>query len=162
MDAEEQQRDQGKAQYIEERWSQLSDLEAASVAEAWKYLTLVNAGGATATIALMGALGTVKPEVLPTALAILTLFTVGLILVGIGRALSYYQTNRLFSQWRKDVETFYAQNLDFGNLLRNDNQRCETFLRCKKIYWAELVAWLSFLCIIGAVATGGYALWMQI
>lgn len=159
MNAEQQQRHQEQAQYIEERWSQLSDLEAASVAEAWKYLTLVNAGGATATIALMGALGTVRPEVLPSALFILSLFTVGLILVGIGRALSYYQANRLFTQWRKDVKQFYAQEVDFENLLSNDNHRCESFMRCKRIYWAELVAWLSFFCIIVGVGTGGYALW---
>src|SRR6266446_6638553 len=75
--------------YVKERWSQLADLEKEYGQSAFTYLMVVNSGGAAAVLSFMGAMKTTTPIL--GAQWMLALYLLGVILVGIVRALSYYR-----------------------------------------------------------------------
>lgn len=145
-----------RASYVADRWEQLSTMEKESAADAWRFLMLMHAGGAVAILSLMGSLESVRPESLPSAPLVLLYFVVGLLLVGIGKAVNYYRTEYIFRMWRNDVEQYYKESSDFDKLIHNDNERTKSFI------WLDLIGWASFLFLIAGFGTGGYALWNNI
>lgn len=134
-----------RCDYLEKRWGQLSEHTNKSAEEIWKYLMLVNSGGAVSLLGLMGAKQTLLP--FTNANYVLIAFLVGVVLVGLGKAFSYYRLNFLFTKWRDDVTRFYSDDIGWENLNMNDKNRSEYF------YWLDIIGWASFFCFLSALIT---------
>lgn len=117
---------------------------------AWKYLMLTNSGSAVAVLSFMGAYKTIAP--IPHAPWMLVAFLLGVVLVGLGHATAYYRATWLFSGWRADVSKFYADELEWGDVLARDNHRSSYFIL------ADVIAWLSFACFCAGLGFGVYDL----
>ena len=78
----------------------------------------------------------------------LAFFVLGVVLVGIGRAVNYYRSYWLFSGWRSDVSKYYADGIEWNVLLSEDEKRSGYFV------WIDVVAWMSFLCFLTGLAIG--------
>ncbi|OGA11995.1 MAG: hypothetical protein A3H33_10545 [Betaproteobacteria bacterium RIFCSPLOWO2_02_FULL_65_20] len=133
-----------RQEYIEDRWRDLSNRQREHTDEAAKYLMVVNAGGAIATLSFMGAMKMLDP--IPGARAMLSFFLAGLLLVGLGRALAIYRFDWTFSGWRDAVRLYYTDKIDWEALLEGDMSRSGRFLP------SEFVAWASFACFITGLA----------
>ncbi|WP_309398413.1 hypothetical protein [Cerasicoccus maritimus] len=107
--------------HINNRWSQLYELDKEWGKEAIKYLILMNSGGAVATLSFLGASADIRGT-LPPKLALIFFF-VGLVSSGCMVAYAYESMNRLFSHWQKDVEAHYMKELDYADLIKRDSSR---------------------------------------
>lgn len=136
--------------YVENRWSQLQERIVGRAEAAWKYLMLTNSGSAVAVLSFMGAYKTITP--IPHAHWMLLAFLLGLVLVGLGHATAYYRATWLFSGWRMDISKFYADELEWGEVLARDNDRSSYFIL------ADVIAWLSFGCFFAGLGFGVYDL----
>jgi hypothetical protein len=107
--------------HINVRWGQLYELEKEWGKEAIKYLMLMNAGGAVATLSFIGTSVEVR-ELFAPKLALI-LFFIGIISSGAMIAYAYETMSRLFKGWQKDVEAHDRDELDYDVLIKNDNLR---------------------------------------
>jgi len=132
--------------YVNTRWKQLHDMVNGSSKDIVTYLMVTNSGGAVAVLTFMGAMKTLTP--ISGAISMLAFFLVGVVLVGIGRAVAYYRAYWLFSGWRSDVSKYYADGIEWNALIREDEGRAGYFL------WIDVLAWLSFFCFLVALVIG--------
>jgi hypothetical protein len=138
--------------YVDRRWQQLSDLELEFGTEAVKYLFATNAGAAVGVLAYLGA---AKPSPLPKPLLwMLTLFALGVVLVGLVHAARFHGVQRLYRDWRGDVREFYGDRIEWPVLLDRDTQRSAVF------QWDVLLGWCSLGCFIAGAVIGFVALVM--
>lgn len=107
--------------HIDQRWGQLYELEKEWGKEAIKYLMLVNAGGAVATLSFIGTSDAVRAAVTPKIA--LLLFFLGLLCSGWMIAYTYETMSRLFRRWQKDVEAHDRKEISYDELLRRDDER---------------------------------------
>lgn len=133
-------------EYIERRWVQLHESINERIEGCWKYLMVTNSGSAIALLGFMGSRQTMHP--MPGATLMLKLFLIGVVLVGIAHAISYYRINNLFRRWREDVSSFYGDQIDWDKLLADDNKRSGYFI------WVDIVGWLSFFCFLVGLSIG--------
>lgn len=132
-----------RCEYVESRWTGLVDHINKSVEDIWKYLLLVNSGGAVALMSLMGAKDSLTP--FSCASYVLALLMLGVLFVGIAKAANYYRLYYLFSRWKSDVNQFYADDMCWDELTKKDDVRSRYF------YLADLFGWASFLCFVIAL-----------
>lgn len=138
------------ASQINQRWGQLYELEKDWGEKALKYLLLTNSGGAIATLSFLGAS--------PTALGIvgakiaLSLFLVGLVLVGAAIAKTFHHMSNLLRQWKSDVESYYSDKIAWQHLQDEDRKRSVTDV------WDYILPYGAFFCFIGGCIVGAYSL----
>lgn len=132
--------------YVRERWKQLADAQKSRGEGAVRYLMLINAGGAVAVLSFMGAMQKTTP--VPGAPAMLGLFIIGIILVGLVHARQLYGVHSIFREWQQGVQSYYADHLTWGELVKQDQQRSRDY------GLAAILGWLSFACFIVAVGIG--------
>lgn len=134
--------------YIQKRWSQLSELSTTWGDEAIKYLLFVNAGAMAGSLSFIGAMAHIRHAAWPRVA--LMLFVAGVVLVGVYHALRYHRTERLFRAWRQDTEKYNSDGLYWNDLLDRDE------VRSKKLTWPlVLLAYASFGCfLIGLLIAG--------
>lgn len=70
----------GHLAYVDQRWTQLSDLEMSWSGEAIKYLMFVNAGATIAVLTFLGAIESVRPLLWPKVM--LSFFVGGVVILG--------------------------------------------------------------------------------
>jgi len=133
-------------QYVNTRWKQLYEMVAGTSKDAITYLMVTNSGGAIAVLSFMGAMKSINP--IPGALCMLASFVTGVVLIGFGRGVVYYRAYWLFSGWRSGVTKYYADTIEWGELVDEDNKRSRYFI------WADIIAWLSFFCFLTGLAIG--------
>jgi len=131
--------------YIEQRWEQLNGLEKEWGERSLKYLMLTNSGGAIAVLSFIGAS---KASGLSVKVSLI-LFVIGVILVGISTAKQFFYMSGLLKGWKKDVQRFYNDEVDWNDLLNQDEER----VKVKWVVYA--IPFASFACfIIGSIAGG--------
>ncbi|WP_431120907.1 hypothetical protein [Variovorax paradoxus] len=131
--------------YNESRFHQLNGLVIASSEGAWQYLLTVNGGGAVAVVAFIGAVPQLQKRVWPYV--VLAIFAIGLLLVGLGRALVLLHMNKMLQNWTASMAQFYSNKLDWHAVTRAD----EALVKPGE-FWPWLLGWVSFgLFAIGLV-----------
>ena len=117
--------------YIRNRWQQLAIATRESRKESAKFVAFVNAGGAVALLAFIGAIAqgnpkaaVLKSEVLQWSLAA---FVCGVIVSCLTLVIESIRISGLFAKWRKGVSEFYDDQIGFNTMLQNDlKQASET------------------------------------
>lgn len=132
--------------YVNTRWEQLYGVTDIAAKDATTYLMVTNSGGAVAVLSFMGAMKTLTP--IQSAIWILAFFILGIVLVGVLRAMSYYRSNWLFSQWRGDAGRYFADKIEWEYLIGEDEKRSKYYV------WMDVVAWLSFACFLVGLLIG--------
>lgn len=132
--------------YINERWSQLSDLTLAWSNDAIKYLFLTNSGAAATVLAFMGAVEGVRT--VRWVWGILILFTVGIIFVGFLHISRVVRIERLYKNWRVSTVEYYESRLDWETMVLKDNNIAYSF------DWGRLWGYGAFGCFVAGVLIG--------
>ena len=139
--------------YISTRWEQLHALEKSEGDRIFRYLFLVNAGGAIAVLSFIGTLGLVH---LPSStMTTLFSFGLGLILIGLSHAVRYYHFSSVFKHWQTDTGKFYESEIGWQELLNNDKTNTNSVLRLI----VQILCWISFSCFIYGCIKSGVALY---
>ena len=123
---EGQEREQVLA-YVRGRWSQLAAADREARKDAIKFTAVINAGGAAAVLAFMGTVLKDRAD-LATSLSLrlsLLFFVVGVLFCAFAYFVTHLRLRGLFEQWRKDVGRFYADEVDFTTMRKDDVERSE-------------------------------------
>lgn len=132
---------------ISDRWGELHGLYTKYVDEIIKHLFYVNAGGAGAVLGFMGSSEIVRK--LFFVQVSLCCFALGLIFVGILRAILTHMAKSFFDNWRKDVASYYETQMSFPQLEKND------LARAKSEILPYIFGYLSGVsCIVGMIFGG--------
>lgn len=138
--------------HINQRWSQLYELEKEWGERALKYLLLTNSGGAITTLGFLGA----SPAAINMlgAKISLFLFVFGVFLVGVSTAKTFHYMSRLFKAWKVDVDHYYADKITWEHLQEQDkNRSVEDFLD-------YAIPYTAFGCFITGSISGALSLFM--
>ena len=138
--------------FIETRWNQLYLLAKDSDADAVKYLFTVNAGGAVATLAYLGTISTSDITNTLTMKISLTLFFIGLILVGILKANTLTRMESLFKNYRMLVNQYYNNKITWDEVIESDEKKVGQPLL------PYILGYLSFGCFILGSIVGAFTL----
>ncbi len=136
--------------YIEERWEQLYHVSTQAANEVLKYLFYVNAGGAGAVLGFMGSSATAR-DLVGAKIALIS-FGIGLVFVGVVRAIIIHRTNFFFKKWKEGVEKYYAVKVGFNKITDQDENRAESD------FWEFLFGYLSAIAGLVGLASGCFAL----
>lgn len=136
---------------VNQRWGQLHALEKEWFERAIQYLFLLNSGGAIATLSFLGA--SKIPFASATGVKVsLGSFILGIVLVGLSVAKSYYRMAGLFRHYRKNVNLYFKDQISWEYLTDKDEKRSEA-------RWLDhLLPWLSFGCFIIGCGLGSFSL----
>ena len=138
--------------YIKERWEQLAELQQIWSERVIRYLMLVNAGGAVAVLAFMGAIASKGDRYPIWASGMLVLFVLGLIAVGVLQIYSQHRHDWLYLQWRNGVTDFHEDKTTWFSMTSDDIKRSS-----RPIPFYVLVH-LSFAMFLLASAVGAWNL----
>ncbi|MEN3352814.1 MAG: hypothetical protein V7640_972 [Betaproteobacteria bacterium] len=140
---------QAQHDYIETRWTQLSDLSTKWGDEAVKYLLLVNSGAIAATLSFIGAMPHIRPLAWPKM--VLLLFAVGVVAVGFYHAVRYHRIEWLFTSWRESVARYASEEVGWDDLVAGDEKRT------KKATWPLVaLAYSALLCFLSGLVIAGF------
>lgn len=134
--------------YIRERWTQLADSGRERDTEVIKYLLVVNAGSAVSVLAFIGATAATEQPPIPGAMGMLIAFVVGVILTGVLIVIRGFRIMWLFGKWRQDVSSFYADQLEWEELLARDASRSTLSMT------TLVIGCLAFGCFVGGALFG--------
>ena len=135
---------------INRRWKELYELEDEAEKEALKFLFITNSGGAVATLSFMGASAIARNSCF--AKASLIAFALGLILIGITRAIILHKLKSAFKGYRSDAARYFTQKCGYSYLENNDEERT------KSTFCAYFFGYLSAASLILGFISGGIAL----
>ncbi len=131
---------------MEERPKQLWDLQWKCIDEALRYLFLVNSGGA---IAVLTYLGTESTKIHASyAGGALSLFCLGIVLVGVIRISLFHRSRRLFESLRQDLKACAGGAMTVEAASSEDEKRSEG--RIREILFGHA----SFICFILGLICG--------
>jgi hypothetical protein len=135
--------------YMNSRWGQLHSLSKETGDSAIKYLFTVNAGGAVAVLAYLGAVSGSLPAVLSAKVS-LVLFFIGLLFVGFYKAYMVHNHEGLFKHYRSLVSDYYECKIGWGALIKSDETKVGNPLAP---YIFGYISFGSFIggCISGAI-----------
>lgn len=136
--------------HINQRWTQLYELEKEWGERALKYLLLTNSGGAIATLSFLGALPASINKL--GAIISLFLFVFGVFLVGVSTAKTFHHMSRLFKAWKSDVDHYYSDKVTWEYLHAEDEKRAVEDI------WDYAVPYISFACFIAGSVSGAISL----
>ena len=86
----------------------------------------------------------------------LSLFVLGVIVVGFCIAKHYHHLAFLFEKYKEDANKFLADECAWEAVIEADNKRL--FRTCWRVFWDNFWPYLSFFCFIAGSLIGGYAL----
>jgi hypothetical protein len=140
-------------EHINQRWKQLYELEKEWSERALKYLFLTNSGGAIATLSFLGASPS-SINMCYTKLA-LSLFILGVVLVGISTAKTFHHMSDISKAWKADVDHYYSDKVTWDYLYAQDK------LRAVPSKWDYAIPYASFGCFIFGCILGAINLFMR-
>lgn len=133
-----------KEKIIAERQLQLYQISKESNDEIIKYLFNVNAGGC---VALLAYFGTRTDEYSGPNLTMgLTFFALGLILVGVYKVVIFRIFERIFFDYKGDVESYYGGKIGWGIFLSKDEKSSNVG------YLPYVIGYLSFFSFLTGFA----------
>lgn len=111
-----------KANYVSSRWRDHQGIVNSALATIVNYLFVLNSGALAA--ALAAALAYLATKTAPINLyAPVWCFSLGLVFITVRAALDYYISVAHFGGFRKDIDLFYKNELDWAVILDRDNRR---------------------------------------
>jgi hypothetical protein len=130
----------------------LYELEKEWSERALKYLMLTNSGGAIATLSFLGA----SPAAINMlgAKVSLTLFVLGVFLVGVSTAKTFHHMSGLFKSWREDVDHYYSDKITWEHLRDRDKTRAGSG------FWDYAIPYMSFACFLAGSISGAISLFL--
>ncbi|MCK5875370.1 MAG: hypothetical protein KAG82_11810 [Alcanivoracaceae bacterium] len=136
--------------YLSARWTQLYSLEKEAAEGVFRFIFLVNAGGAAATLGFMGA----SKEAVASGLtqAALLSFVVGLALIGSTYIYIFHHRSGIFEEFKKDFRRLLDGEIDFKKLTEADDNRAADSLLHYTLPYA------AFFCFLGGTILGVTAL----
>lgn len=138
-----------REEFINQRWSELHALEKECGNRALRYLLLTNSGGA---IAILGFLGTSKIAIEMMGVKIaLVLFVLGILLIGASMGKQYHHVSRLFTAWKKNVHTYFQDEMEYQSLLDKDDKIAVEDIWDFAIPYSSLACFICG-CIAGAIS----------
>ena len=132
-----------RIEYVNRRWRDLYERQLDVGDRMIKYLIFINSGGAVASLSLIGAMKTLDP--IPGTRWMLTLFLLGIVVTGLLMAISGYRLDRIFRSWRDDTDSYYKNELDWEDVLKQVRDRTRYF------WVADVLGWTAFLCFISGL-----------
>ena len=129
-----------RERFIENRELQLQRVTTESGESSLKFLFTANAGGAVSILAYLGAIAQ-QPHNVGFKVA-LAMFFVGIIFVGIYRAFITETYGALFWKYKKSVEKYYNERLEWENFQK------EIEAQVKKNNIPRIFVYTSFACFI--------------
>lgn len=136
--------------HINQRWTQLYQLEKESAERVLKYLLLTNSGGAIATLSFLGA-APAAIGVLGAQIA-LCFFLTGVVFVGIITAKTFHHMSNLFKRWKTDVANYHADAITWTHLQAEDKKRAVSD------WWDYVISYGSFCCFMSGCIAGAWGL----
>lgn len=136
--------------HINTRWGQLYELQKEWGKEAIKYLMLMNAGGAIATLSFIGTSKEVRELCGPKIS--LMLFFMGIVSAGFMIAYAFHTCNHLFKMWQQEVATHDRGEINYDQLIANDDARVPS----GKV--DIILGYISFGCFILGTSIGVWGL----
>lgn len=136
--------------YVEQRWAQLHEIEKESADTIFKYLLLINSGGAIATLSFLGA--SENALNIPLVKFALLFFIFGVLLIGTSYIHMFHYRSSLFTNFRKDIIALNKKSLSYSEVLNRDEERA------KESFWHYLFPYSAFVSFIIGCILGGYAL----
>ena len=124
--------------YINTRWTQLSDSAGSYGEEAVKYLLIVNTAAMGATLGFVGAMPHLRPLLWPKI--VLLIFAFGVAILGVYHSVRYHRTEWLFRKWRAATMEYAGDVIEWNDLIDGDQARS------KMLTWLQgLLAYLLLL-----------------
>jgi hypothetical protein len=133
--------------YIEARWSGLRATWTATLDRVVGYLFTLNAGALAGTLAYVAAKGSS-----PGVTRALWAFVLGTAAVVIRGALDYYSTERAFVGFRRDVEAFRRNEMEWERVISRDEGRNP------RDWIFHALGWVSGCCFFLGIVLGYPAL----
>ncbi|MGO4552398.1 hypothetical protein AB4059_15025 [Lysobacter sp. 2RAF19] len=141
-----------QAEWCVSRWEQLYRLNREATADAFRYLFLVNAGGAVAVLGFIGSSEEARSS--GSIRAALVVFAIGILLVGVLKTLFFHQTLTLVQGWSADTKLYFSSAISESELDSRDNARAAA-----PIYRAQYIAgYAAFACFLLGLTLGAVAL----
>ena len=109
--------------------------------EATTYLWATNGGASVALLAFMGSNASVRAS--SAAWVSLMIFFLGIVALGILRALAYHFTLSYFKTWLRSVDEVFANQIDINEPAARLNAKEAAFG-----YWPTVFGYVSFFCFI--------------
>ncbi|HEG43212.1 MAG TPA: hypothetical protein ENH94_04090 [Phycisphaerales bacterium] len=135
-------------QYISDRGEQLYGLQLRHADNMLRHLFLVNAGGAIAILSYLGT-DSDKMDVICAKLSLL-FFTLGIVFVGVVRAILLHRSFDYFELWQSDTEKYFKQEISWQNLVETDDSRTKG--NCWEFRFGYISAGCFIIgCICGAL-----------
>ncbi|WP_018993086.1 hypothetical protein [Aromatoleum toluclasticum] len=141
---------QALGSHINQRWSQLYELDKEWSERALKYLLMTNSGGAIATLSFLGA-APAAIGMLGAKIALLV-FLAGVVLVGVAVAKTFHHMRNLFESWKTEVTSYYEDRITWQHLQDEDKKRAVAD------WWDYGIPYASFACFIGGCIAGAWSL----
>lgn len=135
-------------EYINKRWSQLSDLEQSLANEGIKFLFYINAGSAAATLAYIGSSSYVKTQT--WVWWSLFAFAFGVFFIGCLHFVRYLHVSNIYKNWRKQTKKYYGNETSFKEVIDSD----EATLNKYKVDVSLILAFISFGCFLIGIIIG--------
>lgn len=141
---------EGRDKYIMDRWDQLFAHLREGFNNMINYLLLINGVGCVTTLAFMGASSAAR-DMLSLRLSTF-FFALGIIFIGVLRAIIVHRAAEFFNTWREDVKKYHSEEMPFSTITANDDARTQTAP-------IEFIAgYASGVCFIIAAITATIAL----
>lgn len=115
---------EGRDKYIMDRWDQLFAHLREGFNYMINYLLIINAGGCLAMLSIMAASQTAR-DMLSVRLSAF-FFAIGIIFIGVLRAIIVHRAARFFNIWRQDVKKYHSEEMSFSKMTANDDNRTQT------------------------------------
>ncbi|MCF7954199.1 MAG: hypothetical protein K9M75_00205 [Phycisphaerae bacterium] len=115
---------EGRDKYIMDRWDQLFAHLREGFNNMINYLLLINGAGSVTTLAFMGASPAARSM---TSLRLSAFFfSLGIIFIGVLRAIIVHRAAGFFNAWRRDVKKYHSEQVAFSKMTANDDNRTQT------------------------------------
>lgn len=135
--------------YVERRWLQYYSVSRETRKDAAKLIAVMNAGGAAALLAFLGAItkdGSPLARAVSLKIAI-AFFVSGIVCSALAHTVEYTRLRGLFATWRAEVGKLYSDGVDFDTMQQVDVDRAgSNELASAFFVWAALG-----LFVLGAI-----------
>jgi hypothetical protein len=111
-------------EYVEARYSQLSELESSSSDSVYHYLFNINAGAAVAVLTFIGTSAEIAK--LCKSHYALGAFVFGVLMCGAFRAFHIHWATKLFETWRRNYDTYERGYMDWDDVMEEDAELSPT------------------------------------
>lgn len=143
--------EQARDRHNHDRFTQLNGLVTSHVDGTWQYLLAVNGGGAATALTFIGAVDRLRGLTWPYV--VLSIFVLGLVLVGLGRAFMVHWSSNLVEGWIADTGAYFRGQVSWFVVIKRDEDRVN---RWRAVPW--ILGWAAFVMFLLGVGLAAFKL----